>query len=168
MSKMSVKTTVLLIVGFLIMIVGLVFLATYGQKPDPEVLSYKKDEADRPQAEVSVSPVDIGEMKVNEIKEVSFQLKNNGTKPLQILNINSSCNCTFGQIIYKDLTTKQYGMHKQSGYVTDVAPGDYATVRVIYNPSIMPVYGPVSRDVYVSTDDPDNPKLVFTIKTVVK
>lgn len=165
---MSTKTIILLFVGFFVMLFGMAFLVTRGQKPDPATLSYKKEDADRPKAEVLTSLIDIGEMKVNEIKEVSFQLKNIGNKPLQILNINSSCNCTFGQIIYKDLTTKQYGMHQQSGYVTDVTPGDTATVKVTYNPSIMPVYGNVSRDVYVSTNDPDNLKLTFTIKTVVK
>lgn len=165
---MSTKTVVPLVVGFFIMLFGMAFLATKGQKPEPATLSYKKEDADRPKAEVLTSLIDVGEMKVNEIKEVSFQLKNVGNKPLQILNINSSCNCTFGQITYKDLTTKQFGMHKQSGYVTDVAPGDSVTVKVIYNPSIMPVYGNVSRDVYVSTNDPDSPKLTFTIKTVVK
>lgn len=165
---MSAKTIILLTIGFFVMLFGMAFLATRGQKPDPATLSYKKEDADRPKAEVLTSLIDIGEMKVDEIKEVSFQLKNIGSKPLQILNINSSCNCTFGQIIYKDLTTKQFGMHKQSGYVTDVASGDSATVKVIYNPSIMPVYGNISRDVYVSTNDLDNPKLTFTIKTVVK
>ena len=165
---MSTKTIIIGAVVFFVMLFGLVFLFTNGQKPDPATLSYKKDDIDRPKVEVSTSLIDIGEMKVNEIKEVIFQLKNVGAKPLQILNINSSCNCTFGQITYKDLTTKQYGMHKQSGYVTDVAPGDSATLKVIYNPSIMPVYGNVSRDVYISTNDPDNPKLTFTIRTVVK
>lgn len=165
---MSAKTIILLTIGFFVMLFGMAFLVTRGQKSDPATISYKNGDADRPKAEVLTSLIDIGEMKVGDVKEVSFQLKNTGNKPLQILNINSSCNCTFGQIIYKDLTTKQYGMHKQSGYVTDVVPGDSATVKVIYNPSIMPVYGPVSRDVYVSTNDPENPKLIFTIKTVVK
>lgn len=165
---MSAKTIILLTIGFFVLLFGMAFLVTSGQKPDPATISYKIGDADRPKAEVLTSLIDIGEMKVDEIKEVSFQLKNSGAKPLQLLNINSSCNCTFGQIIYKDLTTKQYGMHKQSGYVTDVAPGDSATVKVIYNPSIMPVYGPISRDVYVSTNDPENSKLIFTIKTVVK
>lgn len=165
---MSTKTIILLTIGFFVMLFGMAFLVTRGQKPDPATLSYKKEDTDRPKAEVLTSLIDIGEMKVSEVKEVSFQLKNVGNKPLQILNINSSCNCTFGKIIYKDLITKEYGMHKQSGYVTSIDPNDSATVKVIYNPSIMPVYGPVSRDVYVSTNDPENPKLIFTIKTVVK
>ena len=165
---MSAKTIIISALVFFVMLFGLAFFLTNGQKPDPVTATYKRDDRDRPKAEVTTTFTDIGEMKVNEIKEVSFQLKNAGTKPLQILNINSSCNCTFGQITYEDLTTKQYGMHRQSGYVTDVAPGDTATVKVIYNPSIMPVYGNVSRDVYVTTNDPDNLRLTFTIKTIVK
>lgn len=165
---MSTKTIILLTIGFFVMLFSMAFLVTRGQKPDPATLSYKKEDVDRPKAEVSASLIDIGEMKVNEIKEVSFQLKNVGNKSLQILNINSSCNCTFGKVLYKDIETKQFGMHKQSGYVTDIAPGDTATIKVIYNPSIMPVYGPVSRDVYITTNDPENSKLIFTLKTIVK
>lgn len=165
---MSTKTIILLTIGFLIMIFGMAYLATRNQAPTPEKQNYTKESLDRPKAEVLESFKDIGEMKVSEIKEVSFSLKNIGTKPLQILNINSSCNCTFGKVLYKNIETKQFGMHKQSGYVTDIAPNDTATVKVIYNPSIMPVYGPVSRDVYISTNDPENLKLIFTIKTVVK
>lgn len=165
---MSTKTITLLTIAFLIMLFGMAYLATRGQTPTPEKQNYTKESLDRPKAEVKENFKDIGEMKVNEIKEVSFSLKNIGNKPLQILNINSSCNCTFGKVLYKDIETKQFGMHKQSGYVTDIAPNDTATVKVIYNPSIMPVYGNVSRDVYITTNDPENSKLIFTIKTSVK
>ncbi len=165
---MSTKVIIISVLGLAVLLLGMTFLVTRGQTPTPKTESYNKESSNRPIAEVKTNYIDIGEMKVSEIKEVSFSLKNIGNKPLQILNINSSCNCTFGQIIYKDLTTKQYGMHKQSGYVTDITPGDTATVKVIYNPSIMPVYGNVSRDVYVSTNDPLNSKLIFTLKTVVK
>ena len=165
---MSTKTAILLIVGLLIMLFGIAYLVTKGQTLTPETKKYSKEELDRPKAEVDKNLVDVGEMKVNEIKEVSFSLKNIGNKPLQILNINSSCNCTFGKIIYKELETKQFGMYKQSGYVTDIAPNDTAIIKVIYNPSIMPVYGNVSRDVYITTNDPENSKLIFTIKTFVK
>ena len=165
---MSTKTIILLTIGFLVMLFGMAFLATKGQVPTPDKREYSKEENDRPKAEVKENFKDIGEMKVDEIKEVSFSLKNIGNKPLQILNINSSCNCTFGKVLYKDVETKQFGMHKQSGYVTDIAPNDTATVKVIYNPSIMPIYGNVSRDVYITTNDPENSKLIFTLKTFVK
>ncbi|MDP1743699.1 MAG: DUF1573 domain-containing protein [Candidatus Amesbacteria bacterium] len=111
---------------------------------------------------------DLGEMKVADVKSRDFTIKNVGSNPLQITSISSSCNCVSGQIVYKGQTSKEYGMHAPGGFVNQIAVGDTAVVRVIYKPYIMPVYGPVTRDVYVGTNDPDNPKLTFTVKTVVK
>lgn len=150
---MSVRTIVLVFIGFSLFTAGMVFLLSIAQKPVLETLQ---------------SSFDFGEIKVSDVKQQDFTLKNTGSKPLQVLNINSSCNCTFGQVIYKDLTSKEYGMHAQSGYVTQIAPGDTALVRVTYKPALMPVYGLVEREVYISTNDPTNPKLVFSVKAKVK
>ena len=155
---MSPKTIIFSLIGFFIVVAGLIFLFTPRQK----------FAADRPQAETTQTFFNLGEMKVSEVKQQDFVLKNAGTKPLKILNINSSCDCTFGQIIYKDLTSKEYSMHAQSEYVTAIAPGDAATVRLTYQPAIMPVYGLVTREVYLTTNDPAKQKLIFSVKAMVK
>lgn len=111
---------------------------------------------------------DFGEIKVSETKEKDFILKNTGTEPLKILNINSSCGCTTGKIIYNNSETKEYGMHSQSGNLMDIAPKTEAKIRVIYRPFQMPVYGAVEREVYVSTNDPQREKLIFSIKARVR
>lgn len=165
---MSTKTIIFSVVGITVLIVGLAFLLTSGQKPDPAFASYSIKDENRPKVETTQRLFDFGQIKVSDVKEQDFTLKNIGNKPLQILNINSSCNCTFGQVIYKGLKTKEYGMHAQSGYVTDIAPGDSASIRVTYKPAIMPVYGAVEREVYVTTNDPENAKLIFSIKATVK
>lgn len=165
---MSTKMLILIVTGFIVVTIGLVFVFSAGQKPSSAVLSFSTEDTDRPKAETGETFFDMGEIKVSDVKQQDFTLKNIGTKPLQILNINSSCNCTFGQIIYKDLTTNEFGMHAQSGYVTDILPGDTATVRVIYKPALMPVYGFVEREVYITTNDPLRQKLVFSVKAKVK
>lgn len=165
---MSAKSIISSGVIFLVLIIGVSFLSTAGQKPAPATATYSATDKDRPIVETPRTQADLGEMKVSDTKQEDFEIKNTGTKPLQILNVNSSCNCTSGQIIYNGTTSKEYGMHAQSGYVTDIAPGSSATVRVIYRPSIMPVYGPVEREVYVTTNDPKKENLVFTIKANVK
>lgn len=165
---MSAKTIVLIFGGLLVLLIGFVFLFSLSQKPIPATQSFSVNDADRPKVEILQASSDFGQIKVSDIKQQDFTFKNIGSKPLQILNINSSCNCTFGQIIYKDFTSKEFGMHEQSGYVTDIAPGDSATVRVIYKPALMPIYGFVEREVYVSTNDPANQRLVFSIKATVK
>lgn len=165
---MSPKTIIISLVVFITIIVGIAFLLTSGQKPQPATATFSAQNPDRPKAETPQTFYDFGEIKVSDVKQQDYTLKNVGSKPLQILNVNSSCNCTAGQIIYKEETSKEYGMHAQSGFVTEIAPGDTATVRVIYRPAIMPVYGLVEREVYITTNDPTNQKLVFSIKATVK
>ncbi len=165
---MSPKTIIISLVVFIAVIVGMAFLLTSGQKQTPTTTTFSVQDTDRPKAEAPQVFYDFGEIKVSDVKQQDFTFKNTGTKPLQILNVNSSCNCTAGQIIYNGETSKEYGMHAQSGFVTEIAPGDTATVRVIYRPAIMPVYGLVEREVYITTNDPVNQKLVFSIKATVK
>lgn len=155
---MSPKTTIFSLIGLFTLVIGLAFLFTPGQKLV----------ADRPKTEVSQTFFDLGEIKISDVKQQDFSLKNVGTKPLQILNISSSCGCTTGQIIYHEFTSQEYSMHAQSQYVTAVAAGDTAIVRLTYKPAIMPVYGLVTREVYLTTNDPVKPKLIFSIKATVK
>ncbi len=165
---MSPKTIIISVIAFFALVIGLAFLFTAGQNPEPAVVSFAAQDTDRPKAETAQTFYDFGEIKVSDVKQQDFTLKNTGTKPLQILNVNSSCGCTAGQIIYKGETSKEYSMHSQSGFVTEIAPGDSATVKLTYRPATMPVYGAVEREVYVTTNDPANQKLIFSIKAIVK
>ena len=165
---MSPKTIIISLIAFFTLVIGLAFLFAAGQKTEPAAISFSAQDTNRPQAETAQTFFDIGEIKVSDVKQQDYALKNSGTKPLQILNVNSSCGCTAGQIIYKGETSKEYSMHSQSGFVTEIAPGDTATVRLTYRPATMPVYGVVEREVYVTTNDPANQKLVFSIKAKVE
>lgn len=160
---MSLKVLITIFGGMLALTFGGIWLLTRNQTADPIPTAnvFSKVEAKEVFA-------DIGEMKVAEVRSKDFVIKNIGDQPLQITSLSSSCNCTVGQIVYKGQTSKEYGMHAPGGFVNEIAVGDTAIVRVIYKPYIMPVYGPVTRDVYVGTNDPDNPRLTFTVKTVVK
>ncbi|MBI1863928.1 DUF1573 domain-containing protein [Candidatus Woesebacteria bacterium] len=161
--------TILISSGILLLIlIGLAFLFTSASKSNAKVVSYDANSAEKPKAEVAQSFADLGEIKVSDVKKTDFTIKNSGTKPLQIIGLTTSCHCTFGQIIYKDLTTQEYGMSVPAGYITDVAPGETAIVRVIYKPYIMPVFGFVEREVYITTNDPLNQKLIFSIKMNVR
>lgn len=165
---MSNKTIVICLLLFIVAIVGISVILTTGQKVPPPKTAYSAADSNRPVAETPDGIFDFGEIKVSDVKEKDFTLKNTGTKPLQILNINSSCGCTAGKIIHNNSETKEYGMHTQSGYLTDILPGTEAKVRVIYRPFQMPVYGVVEREVYVTTNDPQREKLVFAVKAYVK
>lgn len=111
---------------------------------------------------------DLGKMKVPDDKSANFKIKNIGQKPLQLSNISSSCNCTFGQVIINGKESDVFGMHNVSDFAGEVLPGKEAIIKVTYRPFIMPVYGTVGREIYVSTNDPENPKLIFKVKANVK
>lgn len=165
---MSTKTIIAAVGVFLATVIGISLLLTAGQKTPPRTDAYSASDKDRPVAEVPESLFNFGDIKVSDIKQKDFVLKNTGSKPLQILNINSSCNCTFGQLIYSDKETKKFGLHAQSGYVLDVAPNTEAIVRVTYQPQLMPIYGFVEREVYITTNDPQREKLIFAVKANVR
>ena len=165
---MSPKTIIIWMLVSVVSVVGLAFLLTAGQTPAPATASFSEQDTDRPKAEITDTRRDLGEIKVSDVKVEDYIVKNVGTKPLQILNVNSNCGCTAGQIIYQGKTSKEFSMHTQSGFVTEIAPGDTATVRLTYRPATMPVYGLVEREVYVTTNDPANEKLIFSIKAKVK
>jgi len=164
----SAKSIVISLTVFILLVVGASLLLTAGQRSEPQVASYTTASNDKPMAEIKEAFFDFGEIKVSDVKQKDFALKNTGTKPLQILNVNSSCGCTTGQIIYDGTTSKEFGMHSQSGYVTEIAPNSTAMVRLIYRPATMPVYGSVEREVYLTTNDPQKEKLVFAIKANVR
>ena len=136
--------------GLMVVVTGLVFVVS------------------KPKVETGETSADVGEIKISDAVTRDFEIKNTGEKPLQITNINSSCGCTSGKIIYKGFTSKEYSMHTQSGFVTEISPSDTAILQVTYRPASMPVYGSVQREVYVSTNDPDKSRLVFGIMAIVR
>lgn len=164
----SRKIIIGIILFSLVFIGGSYFLVAGGNKPEVKIVSYSSSDKDRPIVETKKTLVDLGTIKVSDQKEAEFSIKNIGTKPLQVSNMSSSCHCTFAQFIYQNKTSDEYGMSKISDVLTPIAPDTEAKVKVIYRPYIMPVYGPVEREVYLSTNDPNNPKLVFQVKTVVR
>lgn len=162
----------ILIIGLILFslaaIIGSYFILVKGQKPQVPIVSYSVSDKEKPKVEVKSTFSDLGKMKVSEDKSANFKIKNVGQKPLQLSNISSSCNCTFGQVVINGEESEVFGMHNISDFAGEVLPGKEVIIKVTYRPSIMPVYGIIEREVYVSTNDPENPKLVFKVKANVK
>ncbi len=92
---------------------------------------------------------DFGIIKQNEIVSHDFEIKNNLTRTLAIKDVTTSCGCTASAAKKKKL-----------------APGESTQVKVDFNSK--GYKGETSQFVYVSTDDPLNPILKFTIKAFVQ
>ena len=156
-----------LILFSLVVIIGSYFFLVSGQKPQVPIITYSLSDKEKPKVEVKTTFFDLGTMKVSDDKSANFKIKNIGQKSLQLSNINSSCNCTFGQIVINGKESEVFGMHNVSDFAGEVLPGKEAIIKVTYRPSIMPVYGAIEREVYVNTNDPKNPKLTFKVKATI-
>jgi len=163
-----IKSVIGIILFSLVFIGGAYFVLSSSDKPQIPIVSYSAQEKNKPIVEAKETAYDMGTIKVSDTKEKEFIIKNVGTKPLLLSEISSSCGCTSAQIIYKGTLSKAFSMHSQSDYVAQIEPNTSATVKVVYMPFTMPVYGIVERQVFMSTNDPTKPKLEFNIKANVQ
>lgn len=156
------------IIFCLVLLIGAYFVFSTGDQNNEKFISYSPTDKERPILKVNSSLADLGTIKVSDEKVAEFTIKNIGSKALELSNMLSSCSCTTGQLEYQGKTSKEYGMHSPSGLLASVLPNSEAKIKVIYRPYVMPVYGEVEREVYLTTNDPNQTKLVFQVKTVVK
>lgn len=171
-SSTSDKTILYLIGGFTLLILVLIGFVAWGESRNASgagrITQYQVADSDKPVAAVNLTNKDIGKILVSEEKTTDFILTNTGKKPLELYNIGSSCGCTAGQITINGVKSPEASMHGKNSWIGTLNPNQTATVAVIYRPSLMPVRGDVSRSVTVETNDPNNKKLTFTIKTFVE
>lgn len=176
MSRISIMSTdklIFIIIGvFTSGVLVLIALFSVNERKQNQasanVTGYSLSDKDKPSVVVSSSVSDLGNMKVKDEKSADFTIENKGIKPLSLFKISASCDCTFGQVTIGEVKSPEFTMHAKNPWVGTVDPGKKATLRVIYRPFIMPVKGPVTRDVYVSTNDPANSRLTFTVKANVE
>lgn len=165
------KKFIVLCLGFTIILIGgvLFFGSSSNSKPQTLVSSYSISDKEKPKVEAKITTISLGDMKVSDEKSADFKIKNIGTKPLQISNMQSSCGCTVGKLIYEGKESQEFGMHSQStGVISEILPNKEGIVRVIYRPYVMPVYGYIDREVSLQTNDPQNTNLTFKVTANVK
>ncbi len=169
--KISGEKAVFIIIGgltLLVLLVIVLFSLTEQQGKGGQVAQYVKSDSSRPKANVASFSSDLGKMKVSDEKTTQFAIENSGNKSLSLFKISTSCDCTFAIVTINDVKSEEFNMHSKSSWTGEVKPGEKAILTVIYRPSVMPVSGPVSREVYLLTNDPDKPKLTFTISAFVE
>lgn len=166
------KLIFLMIGGFTIVILVLIVLFSLNEGKQSQttgnIIAFSVNDKDKPEFAVSAIFSDLGKMKVKDEKTAEFLIENKGTKPLSLFKVSSSCGCTFGQIIIDGNKSPELGMHSRNSWTGTIDPGKKAILNVIYRPFIMPVKGIITRDVYLETNDPQKPKLTFTVKAEVE
>ncbi|MCL4359834.1 DUF1573 domain-containing protein [Patescibacteria group bacterium] len=138
------------------------------QKPAPqrETLGTASMRIDRTSA-------DLGTMKVSDERHADFQITNTGKSVLRLWNVGTSCDCTFATVKIGGEVSPEFTMKGMMGssltnWIGEIPAGQSAVLTVIYRPSVMPVSGPITRQVTFSTNDPNNPDLEVSIAANVE
>ena len=104
----------------------------------------------------------------------NFKLKNNGTEPVEIGRIYTSCACTTAYVI--DSSGKKYGKFGMPGHSglresadVKVNPGKSVLIEAVFNPAFhgLSGIGFAQRSIYVETNSAKSPKLEFSFQATV-
>ncbi|MFZ5845172.1 MAG: DUF1573 domain-containing protein [Patescibacteria group bacterium] len=149
----------------LLIILGAVFFLGNNQGPKRANLGTASMSLDKTTA-------DLGEMKVDEERAATFTITNTSNSALRLWNVATSCDCTFATVTIGNQETAEFNMamHMSSSlknWIGEVPAGEKALLKVIYRPKVMPVTGPVTRQVSFSTNDPKNSEIEVTVKASV-
>ena len=161
---MNIKVIVGFILGIVILIGGSYALLSLGNTTS------KIESSSNVKVVTGETDYDWGTIGINDGKvRATYTIKNDGTEPLKIFNVVTSCACTTAQIKIGDTTSPEFGMHTKSQYVSEISPGKTAEVIATYDPAF---HGPsgvgaISREITMETNDKSNPQLVFTAEANV-
>lgn len=101
-----------------------------------------------PAAVVLEPVVDAGQVPVGEEVGASFEIRNDGTAPLEITQVRPACGCTVAE------------------YDEVIPPGGTGRIRAMVDTTS--ILGPNAKGVTVFTNDAANPRIQLTIKSDVR
>lgn len=149
-----------------VIIGGIALAASYSSSKTPT--QYNVSEQSRPIMEISQKDFDLGTMKLADTKTVEIAIKNIGEKPLTISDFTTSCGCTLIQVFIGEEKSPEFSLHNKVTWQKDLEVGQSATLKVTYQPKLMPVEGKVERTAYFKTNDPTNTNVQINLTSFVE
>ncbi len=89
----------------------------------------------------------------------TYEIENNGKGDLKIDRIWTTCGCTEARLKVGERTSQKFGMHDSAPFWSQtISPGEKGFLEVVFDPGFHGPggTGPVTRAVYLSTNDPLN------------
>ena len=164
----KINPVILWIIILTILAITGIIVAIFYSGSGTQAPVYSITDQERPKLEISEKKFDFGNIKVSDKKTKDIAIKNNGTKPLALNNFSSSCNCTFIQVVINEEKSPEFNMHSNSRWQKELQPNQTATLKITYQPSLMPVEGSVSRTAFFKTNDPENPEVNIEFNALVE
>lgn len=160
---------IIIVVLILAVLGGILFAFSFStQKTSETKTLYQVGDTERPRMEIDHKEFDLGKVKLGEMKTHEVLIKNNGSRPLELSNFSTSCDCT--SVIIKNGQTEspRFSMHTNSSWKTSVEAGRSVTAEVIYDSSAHPLEGEIERVVYFQSNDPENAAGEISFKALVE
>lgn len=126
------------------------------------IISFSGAEPGDPALDVSPITINLGDVKLyGGPVSTNFLIKNTGGGTLIIDDMETSCGCTSARIIYDGIEGPLFNMRAHGTNPTDwsveIAPGDVAYLKVIYDPLAHPDNrGYITRVITLYSNDPIN------------
>lgn len=155
-----------IIIIAVVIIGGIALAASYSSSKVPT--QYNTSDQNRPKIEISQRDFDLGTMKLTDTKTVEIAIKNIGEKPLTLSDFTTSCGCTLIQIFIGEEKSPEFSLHNKVVWQRDLESGQSATIKVTYQPKLMPVEGKVDRAAFFKTNDPDNPNVQINLTAFIE
>jgi len=129
--------------------------------------------AGTPAFQLDTEEIELGGIALQGDYPADFIVTNTGDAPLEISRVQTSCMCTFTEVLIGKGKSPEFNMDMHNSLAAKrwkgvVEPGQSAIVRVIYKPYLMPVQGSVARNVKFNTNDPANAVVELGIHATVQ
>lgn len=164
---MKIDPIILGIIAIMVVILGSIIIAVVSSGGTP-IENYKVTDTGRPSSEISERDFDFGRMKLAEIKIKEIEIKNSGKKPLIVSSVFTSCDCTFAQFVINGQESDRFSMQRDQKWRGEIQPNTTATIKIIYEPRLMPVKGSVTRSIFFKTNDPQNPSVTINFTAYIE
>jgi hypothetical protein len=111
----------------------------------------KEEIENAPVFKVETTTVDLGKIKGSTQNDVEFKFTNEGKSDLYLRHVRASCGCTAIQ---------------QGAQGIGIKPGQSSSIKATFNSGSYK--GPVTKAIYVYTNDPKNAQVVLMLNAVVE
>ena len=124
--------------------------------------------AEEPRIEVTPSSHDFGTVP-RVLQTVSIEVRNDGEANLEITWISTNCPCTSAVLRVGGRISPDFiGPNPQVSWNGEtLLPGQHGYLDVTYDPTYVPDSGPVTRAIYIQSNDPNRSEVQVTITAYV-
>ena len=151
--------TVVVLVLLAIALVGAVYVSYSSKTAKEGPTTYARGDPSAPKLTIAETHFDFGKTPMSDVKTKDVLLTNAGKNDLQISNLATSCDCTYAYLEIGAATSPRFSMHANEPWMGTIKGGEKGTLKIFYEPKLMPVKGKVERIVAFSTNDPSRPRV---------